>query len=115
MRIDAGISESPRNASLESVIIDFMKTVKSTIIWTTIIFVTLTLLTMKNEAASDGFSVYGFPVVYYDHFEGKCDNCYGKFGFKPINLLIDILFAMSFGFLVTIVKGKFLKTYDNEK
>ncbi len=99
---------------LQNVIANFMKTVKSTIIWTIIIFVALTLMTMKNEAASDGFDIYGFPFTYYDHFEGKCDDCYSKLGFKPVSLLADILFAMTFGFLVTILKRKFnLKSKDN--
>ena len=91
-----------------------MKTVKSTILWTVIIFVALTLLTMKNEAASDGFDTYGFPFIYFDHFEGKCNNCYGKFGFKPLYLLVDILFAMTFGFLITIFKRKFINK-SNDK
>ncbi len=84
-----------------------MKTAKSTIIWTTLIFVALTLLTMKNESASDGFDTYGFPFTFYDHFEGKCDDCYSKFGFKIYNLLADILFALTFGFLITVVRGNF--------
>lgn len=50
-----------------------MKTAKSIIIWTIIIFITITLLTMKEEAASDGFDTYGFPFTFYDNFEGKCD------------------------------------------
>ncbi len=93
-----------------------MKIVKSTIIWTIIIFVALTLLTMKNEAAADGYDLYGFPFVYYDHFAGKCFDCYGKvkFGFKPVYLLADILFAMTFGFLVTILKRILTKKYINK-
>jgi hypothetical protein len=81
-----------------------MQTAKSTIIWTIITFVTLTLLTMKREAAFDGIDSYGFPFTYFDHFEGKCDDCYSKFGFKQNYLFIDILFAMTIGFLITLVK-----------
>lgn len=86
---------------------NFIKTVKSTIIWTTLIFVALTLLTMKNESASDGFDTYGFPLTFFNHFEGKCDDCYSKFGLKIYNLLADILFALTFGFLITVVRRKF--------
>jgi hypothetical protein len=53
---------------------------------------------MKNEAESDGFDTYGFPFTYFDHFEGKCDNCYSQFGFKPYFFLADILFALTCGF-----------------
>ncbi len=84
-----------------------MKTTKSTIIWTIIIFISLTLLTMKNEAASDGFNTYGFPFTFYDYFEGKCDNCYGEYGFKPLYLFVDIFITMLIGFFI----GKFTKWF----
>ncbi len=64
---------------------------------------------MKNEAASDGFDTFGFPFIYFDRFEGKCDNCYSKFGLKPVYLFADILFAMTFGFLITMLKRKLTK------
>ncbi len=105
--IAVAIPKSSAQALAAKRLANFMQTVKSTIIWTIIVFVTLTLLTMKNEASSDGLDTYGFPFTYFDHFEGKCDGCYSKFGFKPNYLLIDILFAMTFGFLITIVKSKF--------
>ncbi len=92
-----------------------MKTVKSTIIWTIVFFVALTLMTMKNEAASDGFDKYGFPLTYYDHFEGKCDNCYDKYGFKPLSLLTDILFATIIGFVTVKLKDKIFKRADDKK
>ena len=85
-----------------------MKIFNSTIIWTIIVFISLSLLTMKNETASDGFDTYGFPFTFFDRFEGKCDNCYSKFGFKPYHLLGDIFFALTFGFLITILKSKFI-------
>lgn len=62
---------------------------------------------MKNESAFDGFDMIGFPFTYYDNFSGKCDNCYGKFGFKPFYFILDVLFAMVLGFLVTISKRTF--------
>jgi len=64
---------------------------------------------MKQEAASDGFDTYGFPFTFYDNFEGKCDNCYGNFGFKPIFLLADILLALLIAYLAVWFKNKFLK------
>ena len=58
---------------------------------------------MQNEAASCGLDSYGFPLIYYDHFEGKCDNCWNNFGFKPKNLAIDIVFALIFGVLISVL------------
>jgi hypothetical protein len=72
-------------------------------------------MTMKNEAASDGFDKYGFPLTYYDHFEGKCDNCYDKYGFKPLSLLTDILFATIIGFVTVKLKDKIFKRADDKK
>lgn len=89
-----------------------MKIIKSTIIWTTLIFVTLTFITMQNESASDGFDTYGFPLTFYDHFEGKCTNCHSKFGFNPYYLILDILFATTLSFFVQILKRKFKQSSD---
>jgi len=61
---------------------------------------------MKREAASDGIDTYGFPFTFYDHFEGKCDNCYGKFGFKPIYLFVDFLITLPFSYLIVWGRGK---------
>lgn len=69
----------------------------------------MTLLTMKQEAASDGFDTYGFPFTFYDNFEGKCDNCYDNFGFKPILFFADILIILVFAYLIVFVKNKFFK------
>lgn len=86
-----------------------MKTIKSTIIWTTLFFVALTLLTMKNESDFDGFDQYGFPFIFYDHFEGKCDDCSGTFGFKPLYLLLDILFTLALGLSASIIRRQFVR------
>lgn len=93
-------------AKPKTIIANFMKSVQSIIIWTILFFVTLTLLTMKNEAASDGIDTYGFPFTFFDHFGGKCDDCYHKFGFKITHLFIDILFALTSVFFITILKRK---------
>ena len=83
-----------------------MKTVKQTIIWTILIFIGLTLLTMKNDAASDGSNSYGFPFTFYNYFSGKCDNCYDKFGFKLLYLLADIGLIAVLVFLLIRLKNK---------
>jgi len=64
---------------------------------------------MKQEASSDGFDTYGFPFTFYDNFEGKCDNCYDNYGFKPSFLIIDILITLSFAYSIILVKNKFFK------
>ncbi|WP_238379273.1 DUF4265 domain-containing protein [Cytophaga hutchinsonii] len=94
-----------------------MKTAKSTIILTLIIFIVMTLLTMKHEAISDGIDTYGFPYIFYEHFEGKCDNCYDDFGFKPRFLFTDFSLALLLSYCVIWIKNKFSKsemlTQDN--
>lgn len=104
----AGLSFSKAHsiAKPKTITANFMKFVQSIIIWTILVFVTLTLLTMKNEAASDGIDTYGFPFTFFDHFGGKCDDCYHKFGFKITHLFIDILFALTSSFFITILKRK---------
>lgn len=82
------------------------KTLKHTIIWTFVVFVGFTILTMKNHAASDGFNSYGFPFVFYDYFSGKCDNCYDKYGFKLLYLFADIGITAGLVFLIVRLKNK---------
>lgn len=55
---------------------------------------------MKCEAAYDGLDEFGFPFVFYNHFEGKCIDCYSKFGFKPSGFLGDIAVAISVAWLI---------------
>lgn len=84
----------------------FKNTALQTTIWTILIFIVLTLLTMKNEASSDGLNTYGFPFTFYDHFTGKCDDCYGKFGFKKLNFILDVLIITATIFTVITLKSK---------
>ena len=86
------------------------KTFKHTIIWTVLVFVGLTLLTMKHNAASDGFNSYGFPFTFYDYFSGKCDNCYDKYGFKLLYLLADIGITAGLVFFTVRIKNKMFGT-----
>lgn len=86
---------------------NIMKTFKQTIIWTIGIFFILTVLTMKNEASSDGISSYGFPLTFYNLFNGKCDNCYDQYGFKILSLLTDIGIIAVIVFIVIQLKNKF--------
>ncbi|MEO3402355.1 hypothetical protein AAFN85_00530 [Mucilaginibacter sp. CAU 1740] len=67
---------------------------------TLIAFITITLITMQNHAASDGMSNYGFPKTFYSFTSGKTIYSYGvTYHFLIINFLIDIVFAMIFGLI----------------
>ena len=86
-----------------------MKYFKQVIIGSFIIFAGATLLTMKNEAVSDGFDVYGFPFIFYDRFEGKCDKCYDQYGFHTFNFLADIGLSIALGISLIVLKNNILK------
>jgi hypothetical protein len=90
-----------------------MKTIKAIIYLSILLLIISILATLKLEAASDGFDQYGFPFTFYDRFSGKCDNCYQNFGFKPINLLFDILLALICSFGIITLKCKFDKRQSN--
>ena len=83
--------------------------IKAVIYLTLLLLIISTLATLKLQAASDGFDQYGFPFTFYDSFSGKCDNCYQSFGFKPFNLLLNILIIFCFAFVIVKVKNKFYK------
>ena len=86
-----------------------MKITKAVIYLTILLLIIFTLATLKLEAASDGFDQYGFPLTFYDSFSGKCDNYYQNFGFKPLNLLVNILFVFCLAFVIVMVKIKFYR------
>ena len=86
-----------------------MKTVIQTTIWTILIFIGLTLLTMKEQAEVDGINAYGFPLTFYNYFEGKCNNCYYQYGFKLFSLLADIGIVAVIVLLAIRLKNKIFK------
>ena len=85
------------------------KAFKHTIWGTIVVFVGVTLLTIKNQAPSDGLNSYGFPFTFYDYFSGKCDNCYAKYGFKLLYLFADIGLTALLVFFVVRAKNKIFK------
>jgi len=78
-----------------------------TLLWTILVFVTLTLLTMENDAASDGFNRYGFPFTFYDYFGGLCDHCYDKYGFRLTYLLADFFLTGLVTHVVFVLLGRY--------
>lgn len=90
-----------------------MKTIKAIIILSIMLLIISTVATLKLDAASDGFDQYGFPFIFYDRFSGKCDNCYQNFGFKPLNLFLNLLLAVICAFAIITLKRKFDKSELN--
>jgi hypothetical protein len=39
------------------------------------LFLLVTFVTAAFQAASDGYDIIGFPVVFYSHTAGKCLQC----------------------------------------
>ncbi len=96
----------PRQRLASFVASNMKKTFKHTITWTVLVFVGLTLLTMKNKATSDGLNSYGFPFTFYDEFIRKCERCYERYGFKLHYLLADTAIAASLVFFIARLKSK---------
>ncbi|MBI2729992.1 MAG: hypothetical protein HYX40_04440 [Sphingobacteriales bacterium] len=88
-----------------------MKKSKWVLLVSLIIFVALTILTIKNEADSDGFSKYGFPLRFYSYTDGKCDNC--NQGFKTTNLLLDILISVTASYIIISIINRLKAHYKN--
>lgn len=86
---------------------------KNLILWSLLVFIVVTLLTMKLESHHDGIDKVGFPLTFYDNFSGKCEECYKDFGFHIWNLLFDVivLFAITIvGLQILITKTKCLQS-----
>jgi hypothetical protein len=60
-----------------------------------LIFIFVTLISMRLGSAHDGVDEFGFPFTFYDRLGGKCDNCYEAYGFRFFPFLIDL--ALSYG------------------
>lgn len=69
-----------------------MKRILSIIGWTTLLFVVLTILTLKIESPSDGNDTFGFPFTFYKIFGGK-RTYYSPNDFFILFLLLDIFTA----------------------
>lgn len=81
-----------------------MKNFNKIFILSATLFVIITFISIKNEAASDGDNEYGFPFVFYRYTDGKCNNC--NQGFNLINLLLDILISFSVSGIIMLVFNK---------
>jgi len=76
-------------------------------IWFSVTFVCFTLITMENNAASDGISSYGFPKTFYSYTGGKTDpGFYKDHGFNAPNFIVDLIFYGFIGFCAFYVKNK---------
>jgi hypothetical protein len=77
------------------------------ILCTFIAFVTITFITMKNDAASDGFSEYGFPLVFYKYSSGKSIIASGyAFRIDILRLLLDVIAVTPVGIVAYFVNKK---------
>jgi hypothetical protein len=82
-----------------------MKRILSIIGWTTLLFVVLTLLTLKIESPSDGNDTFGFPFIFYKAFGGK-RTYYPPNEFAVLFLLFDVFTAYV---IVFVSRAVFIK------
>lgn len=54
------------------------------------VFAIVTLLTSTNESASDGYNLYGYPLIFSASTNGKCTSCERE-GFNLLFLILDFL------------------------
>ncbi|MBL4675348.1 MAG: hypothetical protein JKY70_03960 [Mucilaginibacter sp.] len=77
-----------------------------------IIWVILTVVFAKSDAASDGYSLMGFPFYFYTYFSGKQANTVSSgtaFKIDLINLLADLFFAIAFVLLINFILLRIFK------
>ncbi|QIE58667.1 hypothetical protein G5B37_03550 [Rasiella rasia] len=90
-----------------------MKNTIKLIGFTLLIFIMVTLLTMKIETPFDGNDTYGFPFTFHIKWSGMCDPC-------PDNptetylgyLFIDIVLSGLFGFGILSLIRKLKRRND---
>jgi len=65
----------------------FVPTIVATLIYLMVLWVSF-----EDEAASDGFTRFGFPFCFYSNSGGKFLPGYRPaFGFNPLNFVLDFL------------------------
>ena len=78
--------------------------------WTILIFILVTLITMKIETPFDGNDTYGFPFTFHIKWSGMCEPCPENPTETYIGyLLIDILIAGLFAFGILSINRKLKK------
>ena len=88
-----------------------MKTVIQILILTIIIFVVITLVTMKIETPFDGNDTYGFPLTFHIKWSGMCFECPENptetyYGYLLIDFLIAFLISIGIWKLFIKLKSK---------
>ena len=87
-----------------------MKTPIKFISLTILIFILVTLITMKIETPFDGNDTYGFPFTFHIKWSGMCEPCPENPTETYIGyLLIDILIAGLFAFGILSINRKLKK------
>lgn len=78
---------------------------KIKIILTIIVFIVVTILFSSLKGMTDGLDRLGFPLVFFQHNGGKCQNCSHLNWFKFSYLIFDLFccFVLS-SFMVEIYK-----------
>ena len=74
--------------------------VRSTVLLGVLVFVLVTVLSMRLEAMSDGYTTLGFPVAFLQYTGGKCSDCLQYFRWYALALDIFLALACAFGGLM---------------
>ena len=70
---------------------------RSTVLFGVLVFVVVTVLSMRLEAMFDGYTTLGFPATFLQYTDGKCSDCVQYFRWYALALDLSIAFVLAFG------------------
>ncbi len=77
---------------------------------TIVVFMVLTLLTMKEEIPFDGDNTYGFPLTFHIQYSAMCDPWpESPTSTNFLKMFIDLILALVMGIVLIEVLDFFLK------
>lgn len=89
------------------------KTLKWIVILSCALFFCLNIILGDFSGRSDGFTRMGFPFIFYQDTEGKCDDCENLKWFKIIYFFIDLIFCLLLASIMVIISKRITK--NNKK
>ena len=84
-----------------------MKKIILVILLTVSLFTLSTWLTNNEDLSADHYLQIGFPLTYFDAFQGKWDKSYDGLGFKPFHFLIDLMVHFVLAIVIVFTLNRF--------
>ncbi len=84
------------------------KSIKVVVIVFCALFFCLNIVLADFSGSHDGITKIGFPFVFYQDTDGKCEHCENLKLFNIIYLIVDVLVCLLLG-IVTVMGAKRIK------